>query len=238
MDPDSLAQQSKILGEQTASTETKLPQMLETLRSNVEQIYNKNNPLIQQREGLLQGYLGAGDQARAQLLPQNAGGTVFSPTELQSLTSARQAGYLAPLTSLNQLITGQYGTLGNYLGNARDMVNAQVNAGNSQANRLLQLSQLGYEQRARQQASTQQEFQNQLALQKLQEAARQFNVKQTKKAPGTTDIGSLFGSLFTGQTENYPTKPTYKIPSGPLLQNQWNPYRALPGGGSSSTGYY
>ena len=124
--------------------------MLEQLRSNFEQIYNKNNPLIQQREGLLADYFGAADKARAEYLPQNYGGTVFSPTELQSLVSARQGGALAPLSSLNQLIMGQYGSLGNYLSTAGQTAQAYLNAGIRRQQQLMESAQMGYDERYRQ----------------------------------------------------------------------------------------
>ena len=137
-----------------------LPGTLEQFRKNLNEVYNKDNPLIGARESQLQGYLTAGDKARAQYLPQNSGGTVFSPTELQAMVSGRQAAALAPLSSLNQLIMGQYGGLRDYVGVGRDILTAQSQAAQQRAQDLMNL----YQQAA---AAKQQEFENQLALQKL-----------------------------------------------------------------------
>ena len=147
MDPDRDLAQSNVVGEAVGKAQTDLPVQLENLRSNLSQIYNKDNPLIQQREGLLSNYLSAGDRARNQLLPQNQGGTVFSPTELQAITSTNQGAALAPLASLNNLIMGQYGSLGNYLDVASRTAQARLAASGANADRLLNSAQIGYQRR-------------------------------------------------------------------------------------------
>jgi len=145
---------------QTATTmQASLPGVLTELKGSLNQIFNKDNPLVKERTGQLENYLSAGDKARASYLPQNSG-FAYSPTELNALVSSRQASALAPLASTNQMLMGQYGGLKDYLGQAKDLFGARTQAAYENA----QLKRQGYTDAVSRQ---QQEFENKLALDKL-----------------------------------------------------------------------
>lgn len=142
MDPNSPTLQQASDASTQATTEAgNLPNILQELKGNLNSIFSKDNPLMQQREGALSTYLSAGDQARASYLPTNSG-QVFSPTQLQALVSSRQAAALAPLTGLNSIITNQGGGLNDILSNAKDLFTAKVAADTQNAQRLQDLYKL------------------------------------------------------------------------------------------------
>ena len=122
--------------------------MLADLRKNLTSVFAKDNPLIQRREQYLTDYLNVPSQTAASLLPQNlptvAGSPLnLSPTQQSAITSARSNAALAPLASINQLITGEYGTLSDILANAALLYQSQVGAAKSKAEGLRDLYSTG-----------------------------------------------------------------------------------------------
>lgn len=175
MDPNALQNEANNASSQATNMAASLPSVLTELKGSLNQIFNKDNPLIQERTGQLSNYLSAGDNARAEYLPKNSG-FAFSPTELNAMVSSRQASALAPLASTNQMIVGQYGGLQDYLGNAKELFGARVTAAQNNATLMRQK----YEDAVKAQ---QQEFDNNLAMAKFE---------QDKKKSGS-GLGSLSG---------------------------------------------
>src|SRR3990167_1216253 len=117
--------------ESAAKLQESIPGLLQGLKQNLVSIYQKDNPLVQQRTGLLESYLNAPDQARASYLPANQpmveGSPLnFSPTQLQAMVSSKQNAALAPLLGVNQMINAQYGNIGDIVGNAGDIYKSQL----------------------------------------------------------------------------------------------------------------
>ncbi len=124
--------------ERVASLEQNAPEMLKNLKSNLTSIFSKNNPLIQQREQALSTFLATPTATRASTLPANlpqvAGSNLnLSPTQLASVEGGRTAAALAPLASLNNLIVGQYGNIGDILQGAASTYESQINAARTRA---------------------------------------------------------------------------------------------------------
>lgn len=124
--------------QRVSQLEQNAPEMLRNLKSNLTSIFAKDNPLIQAREGALSDFLAAPSRARADMLPSNlpvvAGSNLnLSPTQLSAVENSRTAAAFAPLSSLNQLIVGQYGNLGDILKGAASQYQAQVDAARTAA---------------------------------------------------------------------------------------------------------
>ena len=207
MDLESLRSGADTASLQASTMQASLPSVLTELKGSLNEIFNKDNPLVKERTGYLENYLSAGDRARASYLPQNSG-FAYSPTELNALVSSRQASALAPLASVNQMLIGQYGGLKDYLGQAKDLFSARVQAAYENAQRMRQ--RYGDEV-----ARQQQEFENKQAEKSFAEQVRQFNVSQSKKGEAGIDIidwaseyaqfkaaqqpsGNLFGNFAQG----------------------------------------
>ena len=124
-DLSNLQQQSQQAYQQAMDLTKQLPQTLRDLTNNLNKTFSTNNPLMQQRTGMMEDYLASADKARAEYL---ASGKAYSPTQLQAMTSARQAAALAPLAGINQQIVGQAGGIQDYLGFAQASLNAQIQA--------------------------------------------------------------------------------------------------------------
>lgn len=138
MDPTTTANDFNTASQNATASTQALPGVLSDLKTNLNKIFSQDNPLIQQRTGMLQDYLGAGDKARADYLPTHSG-FAFSPTELNAMVSGRQAAALAPLSAINNMVMGQYGGLKDYMGDAKDIFNAKVTADAQNADRLYKL---------------------------------------------------------------------------------------------------
>src|SRR3990167_9062 len=124
--------------ESAAKLQESIPGLLQGLKQNLVSIYQKDNPLVQQRTGLLESYLNAPDQARASYLPANQpmveGSPLnFSPTQLQAMVSSKQNAALAPLLGVNQMINAQYGNIGDIVGNAGDIYKSQLGGAQQRA---------------------------------------------------------------------------------------------------------
>ena len=180
MDLESLRSGADTASLQASTMQASLPSVLTELKGSLNEIFNKDNPLVKERTGYLENYLSAGDRARASYLPQKSG-FAYSPTELNALTSSTQASALAPLATVNQMLMGQYGGLKDYLGQAKDLFAARVQAAYENAQRMRQR----YGDEA---ARQQQEVENKQAEKSFAEQVRQFNVGQSKKGGVGTDI--------------------------------------------------
>jgi len=229
LNPEDLFSQAQQASERAATAQENLPGSLEQFRRNLNEVYNKDNPLIKARESQLQSYLTAGDTARRDLLPQYAGGTVFTPTELQAIVSGRQAAALAPLSSLNQQIVGQYGGLKDYVGLGRDVLQAQISAAQQRSTDLQNLYQFA-------QAKRQQDLENQIAQQKFAEDVRQFGILHGGGSGSNSGINSslgIAGRAGSGsnlkQTYGRPVTTTqYNRPAGPVQPRSYTPPVYMP----------
>lgn len=124
--------------ENAAKLQESIPGLLQGLRQNLVSIYQKDNPLVQERTGLLESFLNAPDQARASFLPTNQpqveGSPLnFSPTQLKAMVSSRQNAALAPLLGVNQMINAQYGNIGDIVSGAGDLYKSQLGATQTRA---------------------------------------------------------------------------------------------------------
>ncbi len=178
--------------ERVATLEQNAPEMLRNLKSNLTSIFSKDNPLIQQREQALSTFLAAPSATRASTLPTNlpqvAGSNLnLSPTQLASVEQGRTAAAFAPLASLNNLIVGQYGNIGDILSGAASTYEAQVNAARTRAAGALDLYR---------QLVGEDQFNRELAF-KEAEAARKGS------GGGGMDLSGLFAQLF-GQQDQQP----------------------------------
>ena len=132
-----------------AKLEESIPGLLSGLKANLTSIFSKDNPLIQKREGLLSEYLSIPERTSASLLPANmpvvAGSNLnLSPTQQSAISASRSGAALAPLASLNDLIVGQYGNIGDILGNAQQLYQAQLRAAQTRSAGLFNLYQQAY----------------------------------------------------------------------------------------------
>ena len=212
MDLESLRSGADTASSQASAMQASLPSVLTELKGSLNQIFNKDNPLVKERTGYLENYLSAGDKARASYLPQNSG-FAYSPTELNALVSGRQASALAPLAGVNQMLVGQYGGLKDYLGQAKDLFQARTQAAYENAQRMRQ-------QYGDAVARQQQEFENKMAQDKFNEDVRQFNAQESRLGKGS-GISGLSGLSTTLNTPTSP-KPTFNnwggvgnVPYGP-----------------------
>lgn len=203
MDLEGLKTNAYGASEKAATMAGSLPTVLNDLKGSLNEIFNKDNPLVKERTGHLETYLAAPDKARAEYLPQNSG-QVYSPTELNALVSSRKASALAPLAGINQMLMGQYGGLKDYLGNARDLFSAAVSAAAQRAEIARQQYTDALAEQARQDALKQQEFENQLAREK-------FAYEKSKGGGGGVgNLSSILAGLGLGSgNNNYPTPARY-----------------------------
>lgn len=181
MDVDTLRNNAYGAAQTAATMTASLPKVLTELKGSLNEIFNKDNPLVKERTGYLENYLAAPDKARAEYLPQNSG-QVYSPTELNALVSSRKASALAPLASVNQMLMGQYGGLKDYLGQAKETFQASVAAA-------AQRAEIARQMYGDEVARRQQEFENKLALDKFNEEKRQFDLKL--KGSGGGGLGGI-----------------------------------------------
>lgn len=176
--------------ESAAKLQESIPGLLQGLRQNLVSIYQKDNPLVQGRTQALESYLSAPDQARASYLPANQpqveGSPLnFSPTQLQAMVSSRQAAALAPLLGLNQMINAQYGNIGDIVGNAGNIYQAQLGAAQTRAQSA---------QQAYQQALAIDQFNREFA-----EKQRQFDISEArlrKSGGGGFDPSAILAAIL------------------------------------------
>lgn len=113
---------------------TSAPDLLKNLKSNLTGIFTKDNPIFGARESALEQFLRMPDATRSALLPNNlpvveGSNLNLSPTQQQSIVSSRNAAAFAPLAGFNNIITGQYGTIADAIGNAANLYQSQIEAG-------------------------------------------------------------------------------------------------------------
>lgn len=70
-----------------------------------------NSPILQQRDAALAPVLTSSDRAREAVAGMVNSGTILSPTQQQSIMSARRAADVVPLISLNDLLQNQFGSI-------------------------------------------------------------------------------------------------------------------------------
>lgn len=142
-----------------ANLQQNVPGLLSGIQKNLTSIFSKDNPLIQKREGLLADYLSTPERTSASLLPANlpmvAGSNLnLSPTQQSAIRSSREAAAFAPLASLNNLIVGQYGNIGDIVRGAADQYQAQLAGAQTRQSGIMDLYKQAYqEQQDRQKLS-------------------------------------------------------------------------------------
>lgn len=137
---DQAVQASNNLSELQSSA----PNMLNQLKSNLVGIFSKNNPVMQARETALQDYLNSPSSTRASTLPSNlpmveGSNLTLSPTQQNAITTARSNAALVPLAGLNQIITGQYGTIGDIVQGASAAYGSSIDAAKARVSNLIDL---------------------------------------------------------------------------------------------------
>ncbi len=177
MDPNltQLQQQAKSAAGDVANLTAGAPGLLQDLKANLTSIFSKNiaNPLGgsgtlgEARGQALADFLSTPARARAEFLPTNlpmieGSNLNLSPTQQNAITTSRRSAALAPLAGLNQIITGLFGNVPGIVGEAGDVFQSQVQAGELRA------------------GSAQQAFQNALSLARDEEARRQFDVQESR----------------------------------------------------------
>lgn len=106
---------SKRVVSETQATGT-LPDML---REALNKKFSTSNPLIQDRERALTGYMTAATEAPLRYTPQSAGGqseTVYTPQEQANLIQGYRAPFLSKLATTNDLIGLNTGGIENVIG--------------------------------------------------------------------------------------------------------------------------
>ena len=146
---DELRTRSESSIEDVAKLEQNIPGLVSGLQKNLTSIFAKDNPLIQKREGLLTDYLSTPARTAASILPTNlpvvAGSNLnLSPTQQNAISSSREAAAFAPLASLNNLIVGQYGNIGDMVRSAADQYQAQLGAAKTRSSSLFDLYRQAY----------------------------------------------------------------------------------------------
>lgn len=130
---DAYKQNAMDASSKVADMTTSAPGLLSQLKQNLVGIFSKDNPIMQQRDQALQGYLNAPSQTRADLLPggmpQVEGRALtLSPTQQDAIVTARSNAALVPLMGLNDIIRNQYGTIADLVGNAGNIYDSQIKA--------------------------------------------------------------------------------------------------------------
>ena len=148
------AQQATDQATSLAASGANLPQQLrEAVTGRLE-----SSPLFGQREKAAEQVLTSGSRAREDISgilkkgqAGEAGGAILSPTQQQSIISARGAADVVPLTSLNDLLTARIGGVDTavnaglnayqtMLQNAQNLATTKTGQAESAFNRLLQLA--------------------------------------------------------------------------------------------------
>lgn len=127
-----------------STLQSSAPSMLADLKKNLVGIFAKDNPLIAARETALSDYLSSANNTRASILPNNlpvveGSNLTLSPTQQDAIVGARQNAALAPLFGLNQLVTGQYGTIGDIIQGAGTAYGASIDAAKTRVANLIDL---------------------------------------------------------------------------------------------------
>ena len=130
--------------EDVSKLQQDIPGLLAGLKQNLTSIYSKDNPLIQKRESLLSDYLSSPERTSASLLPANlpmvAGSNLnLSPTQQSAIRASRESAAFAPLASLNNLIVGQYGNVGDIFQGAAQGYQTQLEAAKTRQAGLMDL---------------------------------------------------------------------------------------------------
>lgn len=117
------------------------PSLLGQLKQNLVGIFAKN-PILQDRNTALSDYLATPNNTRAELLNMpsiNGRPVTMSPTQQDAIVSSRNAAAFAPLAGLNEIIKGQYGTIGDLVGNAGSIYDSTIKGAQQNASNLLDL---------------------------------------------------------------------------------------------------
>ncbi len=171
------------------------------LRKSVSERF-ASNPLLQQREQVLEGALNVGTKTRANIAEQVKGGTIFSPSQQLAIEQSRRSAAVSPLSTLNEIIGVQRGGLENVIGAASRSAQAQAQLASGAAQQ------------------EQQQFQNLFQVLEFEERQRQFQIKQA--AANAKSEGLDLGFLFGGQPTEDPPQSTPQEGVGALSpQGEW-----------------
>lgn len=187
--------EAQTAGGEAGKLQESIPGLLSGLKSNLTSIFSQDNPMMQERENALQTFLNVPSQTRAGLLPANlpmveGSNLNLSPTQQNALVTASRNAALVPLAGLNQSIVGQYGNIGDILGNAANMYASSVTAAQNRA------------------SIAQQAFQNALAQ---EQEARQGRTA----AGGGLDLTALLTALMGGNQQERPDPAQFDQPDIP-----------------------
>ncbi len=200
---DPRLQQAQQAYQQTAQAANASAEGDMTLPSQLKEALNMkfstNNPVIQEREGALKGYLDSIPQSQAAVLPENNNGVILSPIHQADLISKMQSSKLAPLSTLNYILGLQTGGISDVIESASaahqrktaSLTNKAGLARNVYGDILNELS-----------AKADQAFKER----QFQENIRQFNVSEASKKLGSIDeqksISALQRDVKRGTTFN------------------------------------
>lgn len=118
------AQQLEERALQTSVSGITLP---DKLRAAVSERF-QDSPLLKQRDSALSTFMTSPDRAREDVAEKVRGGTILSPTQQQSIISARRAADTVPLVSLNDLLNAQFGSMGEIVNAGTRGYQAQIAA--------------------------------------------------------------------------------------------------------------
>ena len=174
----------------------KLPDML---RQAITEKFQQS-PLYGAREQAAQQVLTSPTRSREELagMVNAPDGTIFSPTQQQSILASRRAADVVPLMSINDLLQAQTGGLENLIGAGTRAFQAQVAQAQGQA---------GAEQSL---------WENMFQQQQQQEQVRQFNEQlawQQQKAAQTGVAGA--DDILQTAVPDYGEEPQYSPAEGP-----------------------
>lgn len=187
-----LQSQATSASNDASSLAQNVPNLLQSLQSNLTSIFSKDNPVIEARGQALADFLSTPSRARAEYLPTNmrqveGSNLNLSPTQQDAITTSRSSAALAPLAGLNQTIMGIYGNIPQMVGKAGDIYSAQVTAAQNRA------------------ANLQKQYENSYQQILEQEKARQFNEQEARlgkasaaDSSGLGDLSSIIAALYGG----------------------------------------
>lgn len=141
---DTLRNQAYEATNQVGTLATSVPTLLNELKQNLVGIFSKNNPLIDERNKALEGYMSTAAQSRADVLPSNMPTVegrplALSPTQQNALTTSRLAASFAPLAGYNEILKGMFGNIGDMVAGAGNLYETQVGASQQRAANLMDL---------------------------------------------------------------------------------------------------
>lgn len=137
--------------QEATSIQQNIPGLLSGLKSNLNSIFTRDNPMFAERENALKTFLNTPSQTRSSLLPQNlpmveGSNLNLSPTQQNAITTASRNAALVPLAGLNQSIVGQSGNIGDMLSNASNIYQTQAEIAKQKALNALNLYKTGIDE--------------------------------------------------------------------------------------------